>query len=628
MKLSANRWSARLLKSGEQNPTLAWTLAILWLVLIGWMAFVWNLGSLGLIDETEPLFAEAARQMTVTGDWITPYYNGVTRFDKPPLIYWLMAIAYETIGVNEWAVRLPSALSAIALTGLGFYTLRFFGIPSPAAAPVPADAPTTETPQTDPELTRQLWFSALLGATLMMLTPETIAWARTGVSDMLLSACIGGALFAFFLGYAQPSRPQVQGRWYGAFYVLLALAILTKGPVGIVLPGLIIGCFLLYLGNWREVLPEMRLLRGGLIVLVLAVPWYVLVTLANGESFINSFFGYHNIERFTQVVNHHAGPWYSYFPIVLLGFAPWSIYLPIAIARLRFWKRNHWRSQPRSTHLGLFCLWWFGCFFVFFSIAVTKRPSYVLPLMPAAAILVTLLWSDLMHRRSSSSHSSGTSTWIRRGIQISGVANVIFLLVLAGALLYSPNWLGDDPTMPNLPQVIRESGLTVWGALSWAIAAVLSAILVWQRQVRWLWLTNFLGFVAFFIVAAMPASFILDAQRQLPLRQLAEVVVETRQPGEEFMMLGFEKPSLVFYTQKPIAFFPETELAIAHIQKVATTEPNPPSVLLLVQPQWLPSTQLQPSQYQTLAQAGPYQLIRVAKAFANNKSLPPPTAQP
>ena len=105
-----------------------WIWALIWLMAINFVAFLWHLGSTSLVDETEPLFAEAARQMSVTNDWITPYFNGVTRFDKPPLIYWLMAIAFKLIGVNEWAVRLPSALSAIALTVMGFVTLQRFGV--------------------------------------------------------------------------------------------------------------------------------------------------------------------------------------------------------------------------------------------------------------------------------------------------------------------------------------------------------------------------------------------------------------------------------------------------------------------------------------------------------------------
>lgn len=117
MKLSFARGFDDWLRNITQRPVIAWTLAIGWLLLIGWLAFFWNLGNIGLIDETEPLFVEAARQMTVTGDWITPYFNGATRFDKPPLIYWLMAIAYESFGVNEWAARLPSALAGLVITG-------------------------------------------------------------------------------------------------------------------------------------------------------------------------------------------------------------------------------------------------------------------------------------------------------------------------------------------------------------------------------------------------------------------------------------------------------------------------------------------------------------------------------
>lgn len=107
MKLSLARTFDHWRKKNQNSATAP--MAILWLLLLGWLAFFWNLGKNGLLDETEPLFVEASRQMTVTGDWITPYFNGVTRFDKPPLIYWSQAIAFQIFGVNEWAARLPSA---------------------------------------------------------------------------------------------------------------------------------------------------------------------------------------------------------------------------------------------------------------------------------------------------------------------------------------------------------------------------------------------------------------------------------------------------------------------------------------------------------------------------------------
>jgi 4-amino-4-deoxy-L-arabinose transferase-like glycosyltransferase len=173
---------------------------LVWLVLICGIAFFAGLASVGLIDETEPLFAEASRQMTVTGDWITPYFNGVTRFDKPPLVYWLMAIGFHIFGVGEWAVRLPSALSATALVGMGFYTLRRFGFSRPDLATAFTGAMNGTAPQRSRLSQRNLFWSAIIGSAVMALHPETIVWARSGVSDMLLSGCMSIALVRLLFG--------------------------------------------------------------------------------------------------------------------------------------------------------------------------------------------------------------------------------------------------------------------------------------------------------------------------------------------------------------------------------------------------------------------------------------------
>ena len=598
MKFKVNNavkyWSTVL----DKQPNKAWAISILWLLAICWLAFLWNLGSTGLVDETEPLFAEASRQITVTGDWITPYFDGKTRFDKPILIYWLQAIAYKLIGVNSWAVRLPSALAAIALTILGFYTLRYFGFPRPNTAQI-------EDPATIKNQERQLWISAWIGAALIALNPETMVWGRIGVSDMLLSGCMGSALLAFFLGYAQVSQPAVQARWYMAFYALVALAVLTKGPVGIVLPVIIIGAFLLYLGNFREVLREMRPVRGLLIFAAIALPWYVLVILANGETYIDAFFGYHNLERFTGVVNGHRAPWYFYFLVILLGFAPWSVYLPVAIARLRFWQRESWRHQPRSTQLGLFALFWFAGIFGFFTIAVTKLPSYVLPLMPAAAILVALLFSSEFFNTSQEAKKSK--------LFISGIVNAIFLLIVAVALFYIPSYLGYDPAVPNLREMLRDSGLPVWAGVIWAATAATTVLLLIRRQWRWLWTVNLVGFVAFVVFVITPAYLLMDQARQLPLRELSAIVTQVQQPGEELIMIGFEKPSVVFYTQRPVRYFDKARKAIKYLEAKSENQPNPSSVIILTQPKILQQIKLQPHQYQNLGASGAYQLIRISK---------------
>ncbi len=552
------------------------------------IAFLWQLGSIGLVDETEPLFAEAARQMHVTGNWITPYFNEQTRFDKPPLIYWLMAITYRILGVNEWAARLPSSLSAMALVGLSFNVIRRFGCPS--LVNLSSHAPQAQRSSSN--------FTAWVSTIILILTPEMILWGRLGVSDMLLTGCMGTALLTFFVGYAHPN-PSQQQPWYLTCFILLALAVLAKGPVGIVLPVLIILTFLLYVGQLRRVLQEMPLLLGSGLFLLLTVPWYVLVIVANGKTYLDSFFGYHNIERFTSVVNNHSAPWYFYFVVVLLGFAPWSAGLPWAIARLQVWRLTHWRQQARADQLGLFALSWFGGIFLFFTFAVTKLPSYVLPLMPAAAILVGGLYNDHMTQPL-------RSRWAK---PISVIILLILLIALSGASFYSPNWLGDDPAMPNMPQLVQQSGVMFRGGIIFAGGAITTLILLW-RHLRWLWLVNLITMVLFLVLTLLPAAQLMDKDRQQPLRQIAATLQQQQQPAEQVLQMSF-KPSLVFYAHHPVTFLYSANSVQAKLQEI--WKQAEPSALLVGLPQDLQALNLDPQRSQILHQTQTYKLIRVLR---------------
>ncbi|PLZ64335.1 glycosyltransferase [Fischerella thermalis WC344] len=629
----------QLLTRIGKRPAFVIALSTLWLILVGGIAFFWHLGSIGLIDETEPLFAEASRQMYTTGDWITPFFNGKTRFDKPALIYWCQAIAYSIFGVNEWAVRLPSAIAAMAVISLAFYTVQWQLAKQDALKQVFRPS--------------RRWLTAGVVAAVMALNPEMIVWGRTGVSDMLLTGCIGSALLCFFLGYASQEgseigdreqgghgeyhtphtpptvpNPHLPKKWYLACYILIAGAILTKGPVGIVLPGLIISAFLLYLGKFREVMREMRLLLGMLIILVLSLPWYVLVTWRNGWNYINSFFGYHNIERFTEVVNGHTAPWYFYFLVVLLGFAPYSVYLPLSMARLKFWQRNYWCSQERSQQLGLFAFFWFVSIFGFFTIAVTKLPSYVLPLMPAAAILVGLLWSDLLkeHRLSKQTDILTSHTPRRAMARLyitsptpplpssllwTGWVNVIFVSAIAVALFYVPRLLGADPAAPQFRQMLQQSGLTTLGSVIWLVCAVVLAVVILRRRWRLLIGVNLLAFALFLIFVLTPALFLIDQERQLPLRELSAIAVQVQKPGEELVMVGFQKPTVVFYSQRPVNYIKMSAAAGDYVRKEAVNKTQSDSILVLAQPKKFPEMGLQSNSYQTLGKSGAYQLIRV-----------------
>ena len=574
--------------------------SVLWLVVICSVAFFWGLASTGLVDETEPLFAEAARQMYETGDWVTPYFNGVTRFDKPPLIYWFMALGFHVFGVHEWAVRLPSALSGAAMVGLGFYTLRRYGFSRSELANAYVEAPSQMTLGHLARVSqRNLVWSAVIGSAVMALNPETIVWGRIGVSDMLLTGCIGAALFAFFLGYAQPQFPRRQRNWYLASYGLMGLAVLAKGPVGIVLPGLIMGGFLACVGVWPKVLQELHLVKGAMLFLGITVPWHIWVIAANGRAYIDSFFGYHNFDRFTSVVNGHAAPWYFYFLVVAIGFLPWSPFLLFAIARLRPWQWRTWQNQPRSAHLGLFALIWFVVIFGFFTLAVTKLPSYVLPLMPAAAILIGLTWSD---RLCPAPHTkAGLGCWGSYGL------NLVIFGVLLFAALYSPNWMGNDPAMPGLPALVRESGIMLRAAVIWGAAMVSGIGLLILHRSRWLWSVNLVAFSAFILFSILPAYQLADKVRQQPLRQIAQAVIAEQQGSEPLYMVGFMKPSLVFYTQAPVTYVERPQDLSQILQDVGVG-----SALIVGTSQEISDLAWPEDQQSPLVITDTYQLVRIA----------------
>jgi hypothetical protein len=198
------------------------------------------------------------------------------------------------------------------------------------------------------------------------------------------------------------------------------------------------------------------------------------------------------------------------------------------------------------------------------------------------------------------------------GLTITSLLSILLFLALAVVTFYSPQWLGDDPSMPNLGLRVSEAGLSRVGAIIWGISAIAGVILLLRRQAHWLWGVKFLGFVAFLMFVIMPASAIIDTERQLPLRQISQSVVQVENRGEEVVMIteGFEKPSLVFYTQQPITFLHEPSKAISHIQNAAN-ESSSESVLIIATPDSLEETGLSPNQYQEITAQGIYQLVRV-----------------
>lgn len=582
-------------------------IAIFIVSFISGIAFFYQLGNIGLIDKTEPMFVEAARQMVITGDWITPYWNDATRFDKPPLIYWLMAICFKVFGINEMSARLPSAIFAFATVIFVFYlvySVNNLFINSEENQENSDENFTQIFKGTKANFKHnQSLLIATIASIITILNPAWIAWSRTGVSDMLLSSNISLALLSFFIAYIHPKQEQKSKLfWYLAFYFFCALAVLTKGPVGLLLPVLIIGTFLIYVKQWKPVLKELKLPLGIPLFLIVTVPWFVLISIRHGSEYINTFFGLHNFQRYTSVVSNHPGSWYYFFPVLFVGLIPWSCYLPLAIIRLKFWQRNDYIQENRAKQLGLFALIWLGVIFTFFSVSVTKLPSYILPVIPAEAILITLTWQEIITKK-----KPDFPSW---SYYLTAIFNIIILIILAMASLNLPNFLGKDPLIPNIKEVLTLSHTPLIACLLWSIMAILSIIFLLHKSKKsYLWLTNTLGFFLFIPTFLLPNAKIYDLNAQLPLRNLATTIKQNQQPKEEILLIGFIRPSLVFYTQHPVKFFNSNSEAITYIneQKINHNQ----SFLIIAQPEKIKELNLTKNAYQIIDQQGVYQLIRL-----------------
>ncbi|MGC2064207.1 MAG: glycosyltransferase family 39 protein [Thermodesulfovibrionales bacterium] len=329
-----------------------------------------RLGALTLFDVDEAVFAEATREMVETGDWLTPTYNGVNRYDKPILFYWMMALSYKTFGINEWGARFPSASAGVLLCLCLFLFMRR---------------------QTDE---RRAFFAVMS----LVLSLYFVIYSHAAVTDMTLTLFITLSLLSFYqsLGQGQESAQHRRFYLYG-FYLFSALAFLTKGLIGIIFPFGIAGLYLLVtegIGGTKKIMSA----GGSVLFLLIAIPWYLAELSVNGREFIDQFFIKHHFKRFTDVISGHKGPWYYYALTLLIGLVPWVTFLPggAAGAWARF-RLARSKKGPATVHSPeLFALLWFAVIVVFFSVSTTKLPNYILPSIPAAAILIAsgMVWQS------------------------------------------------------------------------------------------------------------------------------------------------------------------------------------------------------------------------------------------
>jgi 4-amino-4-deoxy-L-arabinose transferase-like glycosyltransferase len=306
-----------------------------------------NLGAMPLFDVDEGAFGEATREMLARGDYVSTWLNGEPRFDKPILTYWLQAASVSLLGLNEFALRLPSALAASAwIVAIGLFTRRY----------------------ADRSADRSAGFAA---AFLAASTAGVTVIGRGAIADALLNLFLALAMFDIYR-YAADSGAHPGPLLRRRAFLWMGLGLLTKGPVALLVPG---AASLLAFALQRRTADWWRAVRdpvGWAILLAVAMPWYLLEYGRRGDAFLAGFFMRHNVERFLSPLQGHGGSVLYYLPAVLVLLLPYSGLFLRTLAALRHPQRL------RGAPLDLFLWCWFLFVYMFFSLAGTKLPHYLL----------------------------------------------------------------------------------------------------------------------------------------------------------------------------------------------------------------------------------------------------------
>ncbi len=481
------------------------------LILLAYLQFFYHLDAIGLVGPDEPRYAQVAREMVTSGDYITPRLAGKPWFEKPVLYYWMTALAYRLRGVDESSARMASALCAALGVGLTYCLGRaWIGH-------------------------RGGWTAALILAT----SPLYFSLGRAASMDMLLTLSLTGAwtslyhiLFSDSTAGPQPSIELGLIPRFGVygFYFFLGLSLLAKGPVGLALTGGSLGLFIL-LNRQFGLLRRLLSIWGIVLFLAVCLPWYLLCYQANGFSFIQDFVIQHNLERFTTDRYKHAQPFWFYLGVVVAGFFPWTFQLVLPLLRLlRGGSRKVGQERWKGTFFGL----WAAVPLVFFTFSRAKLPGYILPIAPAIALIIAKEWEN----RRTGCFDAPEDRWFSRLVW-----SQLFCLILLGiALPFGAAMLRIEirPVVPHLMALLIGTGIL---GLLFARKSEFGKVLV----------SLTVGTVA--TVLMIVTLLLPQIDRLESCRQIGAHINRQGYQGRQVFVLGLSRRieyGLLFYLNRPI----------------------------------------------------------------------------
>ena len=465
---------------------------LLWLLLLALPVFLLFLGANTIWEANEAYYVETPRQMVISGDYVTPMFNGEPRVNKPVLSYWVVAGLYNVFGISVTVQRVGIALGALGIIGLTFAIGRAIGTPA----------------------------TGVLAALIVATAPRVVMHARRIFIDVYIALFMAAALAAFVLAERHPEHRR---RYLLLMYVAIGLGVLTKGPVAIVLPAAVLLAWLALerrLGDLRRML----LIPGTLIVLAIVAPWYLALYQVHGLGPIESFVFGENVGRFLQPMASAERGFEYYLPVLLGELFPWAplVLLPLATA----WRRTASDATGGVAALRRLLWCWIVVIVAAFSLSRTKLDLYIFPVMPAVAVLI----ADLLRRT-----GAGAS---HRGVRI-GLAALYLLTAGLGAAVL---WLfrGGYYDLAGTP---LAGGLL--------IGAGLAALLLHTQRRREESVAILAG--AFVLFNYLLAGWILPgAERLKPVPAFVGAFERGHAPDAKVGAYGQVMPSLVYYLDRPI----------------------------------------------------------------------------
>jgi 4-amino-4-deoxy-L-arabinose transferase-like glycosyltransferase len=471
----------------------------------------YGLGSFGLVGADEPRYAQIAREMLARHNWVTPVLNGVAWLEKPILYYWGAMISYSVFGVSDWAARVPTAFMTTMMVFAIYAFMRRFRPGSQMDA-------------------------ALIAASLA----GVIGFGRAASTDMPLAAMFTIGMLSWYVWIETQSK-----RFLVAFYVFIALATLAKGPVAPFLSALIIVVFAALRREWKLIVQTLWV-PGILIYLAVALPWFVLVQMANPQ-FVRVFIFEHNLARFGTDMFRHKQPFWYFVPVLLAGLLPWVV---LAVASFVRVVRSGIRERSRFE---LFFATWAILPVLFFSMSQSKLPGYILPAIPPFALLLAnYLWQKLQ-------------TSERPALWLMALHSLIVSVLLGGALLTNYFVLKLKPTPTAL-------WISVIVGLICCLAMLASIYATGLRTMRIATVIPTIVALAFVLKFASPSIDAKDSQR--PVATSLNKLMAQR---SGYAVAVYNVPRQVeyglnFYENRPIERYEKGE--IPAVEHAVITPPN------------------------------------------------------